>query len=309
VQLPEQIRAVIEARAEAVGFAALKRAAQTLSCGYREGRSTALPEVDPAERVAAYLATRMPATYAAAMDVLSRVPAGSISSVLDIGAGAGSASLAALHWFPELETITLVERDSALLEAARQFLPRARILNQNFLRLENFPLHDLVIAAYSLGEAPGSNIVSRLWLAARVALILIEPGSPRGFAFIREARSQVMAAGGHVVAPCPGNAPCPIAGPDWCHFAARVERSSLHRRLKEGELSYEDEKFSYVALSREPAATVESRIIRRPRHQPGLVVLETCTPRGIETVRVTKRDRDRFRAARHASWGDPFGSL
>jgi ribosomal protein RSM22 (predicted rRNA methylase) len=97
-----------------------------------------------------------------------------------------------------------------------------------------------------------------------------------------------------------------MAAPDWCHFAARVNRTSLHRRLKDAELSYEDEKFSYVALGREPMTTVPARLIRRPRHQPGLITLEACTPNGLETARVSKRERERFRAARHAAWGDGF---
>jgi ribosomal protein RSM22 (predicted rRNA methylase) len=63
-------------------------------------------------------------------------------------------------------------------------------------------------------------------------------------------------------------------------------------------------KFSYVALAREPVDLPGARIIRRPRHQPGLIELETCTPRGVRTERVAKRDRERFRAARQARWGD-----
>lgn len=307
--MPEQVRAAVEQRAEAVGFAALKRAAQAMSCGYREGCSTVLAGLAPEERVAAYLATRMPATYAAATVALRELQQCPIASVLDIGAGAGAAALAASRWFPALDQITLLERDPALSGAAQEFLPQARILHENFLRIPAFPPHDLVIAAYSLGEAPASNIVSRLWQAARVALVVIEPGTPRGFAFVRDARTHLLEAGAHMLAPCPGAGPCPITDPDWCHFAARVERSSLHRRLKEGDLSYEDEKFSYVAVARDPTNPAERRIIRRPRHQPGLIVLETCAAPGLETLRVAKRDRERFRAARRAAWGDAFGSL
>ena len=309
MNLPEHVRAATEERAAAVGFAALKRAAQALSCGYREGCSTVLAGLAPAERVAAYLATRMPATYAAAALVLRELRPLQIASLLDVGSGAGAAALAALHWFPALEQITLVERDSALADAAREFLPHAEILRENFRRMPTFPPHDVVIAAYSLGEAPVSDVVSRLWRAARVALVVIEPGTPRGFALVREVRSRLLAAGAHMLAPCPGAGACPMLEPDWCHFAARVERSSLHRRLKEAELNYEDEKFSYVALSRETAAPAACRIIRRPRHQPGLILLETCASRGLETVRVSRRDRDRFRAARQAAWGEAFPSL
>ena len=107
-----------------------------------------------------------------------------------------------------------------------------------------------------------------------------------------------------MLAPCPAAGACPIADPDWCHFAARVERSSLHRKLKDGGLGYEDEKYSYIAVAREPVHLPPWRITGRPHHRPGLIELPACTPKGLTTERATKRDRDRFRFARHAAWGD-----
>jgi ribosomal protein RSM22 (predicted rRNA methylase) len=227
-----------------------------------------------------------------------RARIGAVESVLDVGAGSGSASLAARVHFPEAR-LTLIERDAALAGAAREWLPEAEIVRGD--ALQALPPSDLVIAAYAFSEFGGA--VARLWAAARKALVLIEPGTPRGFTLIRDARRELLAAGAWMVAPCPAAIPCPIADPDWCHFGARVERSSLHRRIKEGELGYEDEKFSYIAVARAPVELAGDRILRRPRHQPGLIVIETCTPAGLVTRRVTKRDREGYRAARRASWG------
>ena len=70
----------------------------------------------------------------------------------------------------------------------------------------------------------------------------------------------------------------------------------MHRRLKDAELGYEDEKFSYVALTREAAAIAGARVVRRPRHKPGLVEIQVCTPAGLKTEHATRRDRERFRA-------------
>jgi ribosomal protein RSM22 (predicted rRNA methylase) len=86
-----------------------------------------------------------------------------------------------------------------------------------------------------------------------------------------------------------------------------VERSSLHRRVKDAALNYEDEKFSYIALARAPVAPAAARIIRRPDHRPGLVTLEICRADGIGTARVSRRDRQAFRAAHGAAWGDEWG--
>jgi ribosomal protein RSM22 (predicted rRNA methylase) len=295
---------VVEERAEAAGFTELKRAAAEMSERYREGR--AMADLPAELRAAAYLVARMPATYAAAHMVLGEVRAriGSVAGILDVGAGAGAASLAAREFFPEA-SITMLERDAEMAGIARVLLPGAALIRDDITRMGELPPHDLVIAAYSLGEF-GRAGAARLWEAARAAFVAIEPGTPRGFALIRAVRDELLASGAHMAAPCPAAAPCPITGDDWCHFAARVERTSLHRRIKGGELGYEDEKFSYVALARVPVATAAARIIRRPRQQPGVVLLDTCAPAGLGAVRIAKRDRDRFRAARHAAWGDEW---
>lgn len=305
--MPQNVRLAIEQRAEALPFPELKRAAAALSESYREAGTA--PERLPAEaRVAAYLATRMPATYAAARSVLAevrlRLGDARIESILDAGAGTGAASLAALELFPNAR-VTLVERDAGLAAAARAWLPDAELIAADLTRMESFPPHDLVIAAYSLGELERPP-VSRLWAAARIALTVIEPGAPRGFANVLRIRDELLAAGARMIAPCPSASPCPLPPSDWCHFGARVERSSIHRRLKGAELGYEDEKFSYVALARESAALAPARIIRRPEQRPGLIVIETCTPAGLQTERVTKRDREAFRTARRAGWGDAW---
>lgn len=310
VQLPDAVRRLIAERAEKVGFPALKRASAVLSEAYRSGRCADLSRLPAEERTAAYLATRMPATYAAAdmvlREVRERLGGAAVDSILDVGAGTGGASLAAKRWFPGAR-ITLWERDAAFSDAARTFLPEASVLSGDVTAGNSVPPHDLILAAYSLGEL-SRPMAHRLWHAARVALVVIEPGTPDGFSFIRSIRDLLLAAGAHMVAPCPAETPCPIAGPDWCHFAARVERSSLHRRIKDAQLNYEDEKFSYIAMAREPVTLPPARIIRRPQHHPGLIVLETCTASGLETRRVTRRAKQEFREARKSNWGETLAS-
>jgi ribosomal protein RSM22 (predicted rRNA methylase) len=146
-------------------------------------------------------------------------------------------------------------------------------------------------------------VLAQAWAAARVALAVIEPGSPAGFRLIRDARHWLLSQGAAMIAPCPAQDACPMPPDDWCHFAARVERTGLHRRLKGGALGYEDEKFSYVAVAKTEAARAAARIIRRPEHSPGLIGLTVCRGDSIATERVTRRDPARFRAARKAEWG------
>jgi ribosomal protein RSM22 (predicted rRNA methylase) len=125
------------------------------------------------------------------------------------------------------------------------------------------------------------------------------------------ARDRLLAAGLRVVAPCPHERPCPLRR-DWCHFSVRINRSALHRRVKGAELGYEDEKFSYVTAVRDPAPTtgqVPGRILRHPLHRKGMVLLRVCTPDGTAiSETVSKRQGDRYRAARDLAWGDAWPS-
>ena len=122
------------------------------------------------------------------------------------------------------------------------------------------------------------------------------------------ARDGLLAAGLTVVAPCPHDAACPVAGTDWCHFAARVNRTSRHRRLKSAELGHEDEKFSYVVAVRSTTpAHAANRVIRHPLQRKGLVTLRLCTAEGGTAERPVPRSRrEDYRAARDTAWGDAW---
>jgi ribosomal protein RSM22 (predicted rRNA methylase) len=172
--------------------------------------------------------------------------------------------------------------------------------------------HDLVVAAYVLNELPDerrAEVVDGLWARATTCLVLLEPGTPAGFARIREARRRLIAAGATVLAPCPHDLPCPMPDDDWCHFAQRINRTRLHRQAKGGTLSYEDEKFSYVAASRHAGTPIAARILRHPQILPGRVERELCTPTGLRHAVVTRsRDKVAFRQARDRHWGDALAT-
>lgn len=313
MRLPPAAAVLAGERAAALPFADLKRAAAVLSDAYRATGNVRGAALSPDARVAAYLVSRMPATYAASFAVLAevrhRLGAGAVESFLDIGAGAGAAALAAVALFPGLRQLDLIEPDAAMAAAGRELLPQAAWHGGDLRSPAAFPAHDLVCAAYSLGEVALPDAlaaVDRMWHAARAAVVVIEPGSPAGFSRVRAIRARLLEAGAHMLAPCPAGGPCPMRDPDWCHFACRIERSSLHRRLKGAALPYEDEKFSYVALAKAPVVPAPARIIRRPSHAPGLITLELCEGSRTATLPVTRRDRDAFRAARRTAWGEAW---
>src|SRR5207245_120061 len=142
--------------------------------------------------------------------------------------------------------------------------------------LDGAPL-DLVTMAYVLNElAPKvqSLVVERLWRLTADTLVIVEPGTPAGWQRIMAARGQLIEAGAHVIAPCPHAQACPLSPPDWCHFAERVARSRVHRQAKGADVPWEDEKFSYLAVSRRPAEANAARVIAHPRKGSGRITLK-----------------------------------
>jgi ribosomal protein RSM22 (predicted rRNA methylase) len=84
----------------------------------------------------------------------------------------------------------------------------------------------------------------------------------------------------------------------------RVARSRLHRLAKGAEVAWEDEKFSYVALSRRPAAAAVARVIARPRKSSGRITLKLCHPDGPAGEELfSRRNGTVFKRAWRSDWG------
>lgn len=199
--------------------------------------------------------------------------------------------------------------------------------------------------------------IRQLWdkVAPGGILVIAEPGTPRGSALVRRARALVLevarrdaeqnarrngvspdlsAVEAYVVAPCQHDGACPIKEEHredgfatWCHFPQRALRSKYAREMNQSARPYQDEKFSYVVLRKQPRAearrraaratrrardaradddsddaeeshhesvvreSVEewSRVIRSPKKRKGHVVVELCTARGeIERAVIAK---------------------
>ncbi|MGA2184572.1 MAG: small ribosomal subunit Rsm22 family protein [Bryobacteraceae bacterium] len=321
MQLPIELAEAIGREAARHDRGALARAVAAVSSRYHAAAVRATGRLSEVEH-AAYLAVRMPAIYGALRAVFAelgeRIPDTPVRTLLDLGAGPGTAAWAAAAAIPALAEITCVERDRGFIAVGRRLastspheaVREARWLEADLRAASPLPLADVVVLSYVTGEIEGAaRLIERAWCAARIAVIVIEPGTPRGFAAIRTARDQLIRAAAAIAAPCPHADECPMKDPDWCHFAARIERTRLHRQLKGGELGHEDEKFSYVIASRVPARSAESRIVRHPWTEPGLVRLELCTVEGLRTRAVRKREGEAFRRARKAQWAGEWADF
>jgi ribosomal protein RSM22 (predicted rRNA methylase) len=309
-ELPPPLQARIDELVRGADRGRLEAAAARLTALYREGGASR--PARSAEDVLAYAAQRAPATYAATAAVLGRLreqrPQWRPRSLLDVGAGPGVAAWAATTVWPELERVVLLEAESEMVALGRRLGPAGAEWAQGELGSIDGSF-DLVLAGYvlnELGGEPPDRTAATLWQATADTLVAVEPGTPSGYARVLGLRAAVLAAGGFTLAPCPHDEPCPLEAPDWCHFSARLQRGEAHRAVKAVSRGFEDEKYSYVALGRAPAPRAKARIIRQPQIRPGHVLLQLSTPAGIERATVSRRDRDAYRRARKASWGDAF---
>ncbi len=316
MQLPPDLRNTVETIAAQSGMTVLKTAAQTVSDRYRAkaGTNAGIRSHDEAR---AYLAARFPATYAAACNVFSQIarqkPDFTPRSLLDIGAGPGTVALAAHAFWPDIDAIRLLEPNPYLRAAGQEIFTALGLAGktqwiESRIETADLALHvsDLVVAGYMMNEVPSADgLAEKLWRATGDTLALIEPGTPDGYALILQARDHLLAGGAHMVAPCPHRLACPLLGKSWCHFSARVERSKLHKALKDGALGYEDEKFSYVAFSRSLVDLPAHRVIGYPAGSK-IVQLQLCNADGTATTTQIPKSHPDHKLARKLDWGDAF---
>jgi ribosomal protein RSM22 (predicted rRNA methylase) len=318
MELPSPLRQAVDRFLEGTPLDQLRAASERLTGRYRSETRDGRQHLDDVSAVKAYLAARLPATYAAVRASMGYVaeaaPDFSPKSLLDIGAGPGTVLWAAADCWDGIEKTTMVEASEAVRGAGRILAKDAALPAAEWLAgdatgsLPKVEAADLVTLSYVLDElAPAAigPLVDRLWALTSGLLLIVEPGTPAGWSRILATRGRLVAAGAHILAPCPHEKPCPLAAPDWCHFSRRVARTRLHRLTKGADVPWEDEKFIYLAASRTPAPDRAARILAPPRAGKGRIGLKLCRPDGMASEdTISKRDGELFRRVRRLDWGD-----
>jgi len=313
MQFPPELTLALQTLLDGVPRKELAAAARKMSDGYRQGE-TSQPIATPLQATA-YAVARMPATFAACAAVFARLedamPGFAPQSLLDVGAGTGAASWAAVTQWPDIASVTMLDRNPALRALARRLADVGRLLSAEILAGDlsaEKPRADLVVASYVLAELAQDQVASvarDLWQSTHGALALIEPGTPDGFARIRAARAALIETGAHVAAPCTHDRECPLQGDDWCHFSQRLARSRDHMLLKDATVPFEDERYSYVVMTREKVSH-GARILAPPlAAKPGMT-FKLCDDAGLRAQFVASRDKDAYRRVRKLDWGDLF---
>jgi ribosomal protein RSM22 (predicted rRNA methylase) len=320
--LPPDLKGGLARLAEGVSRKAIAERAAAQSRIYRAGGGS--HRIATEADVLAYAFARLPATYAAAAAVFNAtretLPTFQPRSMLDVGAGPGTAAFAAVQAFETVVNIRLIDANASLQDLALSVMAEAdsealrQVAHQQSYRqgdalalLAEAPPADLVVASYMAGELADSEherLAQLLWAATAGALVIIEPGTPAGYGRILRMRGELIAAGAHVAAPCPHERECPLRLPDWCHFAQRLPRSRDHLHIKGAEVPFEDEKFSYVVLSRGKPQSIDARILAPPKITKSAITAKLCTDGGVVTDIAARRDPDAYRRRKSWRWGD-----
>ena len=343
----DALTAAVQAALAGSGTPNLGASVQRLMVAYRAGEVPAKPVISSRIDAAAYAVYRMPATAAATAAALREMrlslPGWVPSSLIDFGAGTGGAAWAVASELPGIGAMTLLEQSAEAIRLGRAVLAQAaagalrsatwqpwRLGDGDVAEAGAGPVAgltaDLATVCYVLGELTPAQQTALVNLAAQAApaVLLVEPGTPAGHRRILAARDWLLSAGYLVAAPCPHQLACPLdVEGDWCHFAARLQRSALHRQAKGAELAYEDEKFSYVSAVRPERIRAQAspgqaagpgtgspdlppgRVVRHPQQRKGLVLLDLCWADGSSGRElVAKSKGESYRRARKTTWGD-----
>jgi len=311
MELPRALRQAVDAALEGIPARDLAAASDALSQRYRSEVRDGRMHVADALTARAYCAARLPATYAAIRAALSAVAERRADfaprSLLDFGAGPGTALWAARDCWPDLDAATLVEASTAMRQFGESFAAESGVAQRAWRSDLPSEKSELVTVAYVLDELDPPQrtvLVEQLWSLTKDTLLIIEPGTPAGWQRILTARDLLLQHGAHIISPCPHGEACPLVAPDWCHFSRRVARSRAHLQAKGAEVPWEDEKFSYVAVSRNPGTLPAARVIAPPRAGSGKVELRLCERDGAaRTALITKREGERYKRARRLDWG------
>lgn len=303
--LPEEIQAKINKLFVGFNKKTLVEKRENLTSKYKSSQAVNKSVFDTKEDSITYAISRMPATYSVIYTLISDlVNQGKIEKVLsvfDIGSGTGAGFFACRELFENAE-ISLFERDLKMITVFNELENSKQVKQFDILRDVIEQKADLVMSSYVFSELSedGRNVaINKMLAASNRYVLIIDTGTPRTYENFMRLKKQLQSQGYKITAPCESEK-CGLKN-DYCQFYARVERSSLLKMSKSGELSYEDEKYFYLLIDKTAdnvANLDELRVIRRPSIKTNFVELKLCTNAGVVSQNVTKKDKELYKKAR-----------
>ena len=322
MKIPDLLEYAIGKEIEKYSIKDLKEAALNLSKRYMENKRTGETFLKSDLDTISYSVIRMPATYSAIRTCLEKIKEihdFEINSLLDIGSGTGAAEWAVIDTF-DVKDIVCLEREKAMRELSQKYfsynedLKNVKFIDADILNEQLNFSKDLCVLSYIINELSEENrlkVIEKVLNYTNKVLLIVEPGTPEGFKNIKKVRDYAFENGYEIIAPCTGFfGRCDIPENDWCASSVRVQRSKEHKYLKDAEIGFEDEKFSYVAISMKKGCfnvnDNSKRILRHPKIQNGRIEVKSCKSGEIKEEVITKKDKELFKALKKKNIGDIF---
>jgi ribosomal protein RSM22 (predicted rRNA methylase) len=313
---------------------AIASAAKRLSFAFTsERRAISKDYLANAEHLDAYAAAFLLPNAAKVLHGLQQIDAGGLIpadgplKVLDLGAGPGTAILAAssylAHTRPgrEVRFVAIEQNQGALTMAHALFkhvAPPEHVFESAALDLSSASLRsllgvstfDIVIAANLLNEMDEEKafqlceeLVSTL-LCAKGCLLIIDPALRETTRPLMRLRNRLLKSGAsRVVAPCLHQQRCPMLAAherDWCHFYIDWDRPDYLRKLDTlSGMDHTHLKMAYFILAQQPGAVASSasglaklwRVVSSPLISKGKKELVLCGEEGC-LMKLRRLDRD-----------------
>lgn len=316
MDLPIEIKRYIENELNTISKNELQNNAKNISVNYRTNEGEGKRLLKSENEALAYAISRMPATYEAVYNSLKHsieIYNPNIKTMADIGAGTGAGAIA-VNEILDIEEIECFEREDAMRKIGKKIFDNYYNISEksnwnkfDICKDEIAKKYDLVVVSYMLNEISNDKkdiVVEKLWRICNKMLLIVEPGTMQGYNNMINAKKKLIEKGGKIVAPCISNE-CKLQKNDWCNFSCRVQRTKIHKELKEGNVPYEDEKYIYIAATKDEINnTDKKRILRHPMIYSGFVKLKVCDKNEIKEITITKKDKEKFKVARKSIAGD-----
>jgi ribosomal protein RSM22 (predicted rRNA methylase) len=273
----------------------------------------------------AYLALRVPATYAqiysALLQIQEVLPSWTPASMLDIGSGPGSGIWAAKTLWPGIMQATCLEQEKHFLWLGRKILELSPLLMDVSWRHQDIlaeieetitGTYDLIIIANVLNELPPAEraqLIDRISHRNRGVMLILEPGTPQGFQII-QAAAKNNTQKRKLIAPYIPNT---FVSSDryWLHFPQRFVRPDFLRRVRQNmrdsslmASDWEETKYSYVAFSTIEPEKIWGRSVGPVVKQKGYLEMTILTTEGVMPIRVMKRHKKEYTFAKNLQWGE-----
>ena len=256
-----------------------------------------------------YSISRMPATFSVINSLLNQLKnqglLGDINSAFDIGSGTG-AGYFALKEFDEKISVSLFERDVFMTEIFDMFQTGEKVQKFDLVKDKISQKAEFVLISYVLSELSDEQrkmALNKLLDMTENYLLIIDTGTPKVWQEMMELKMLAKSLGVNILAPCMCDE-CALKD-DYCQFFARVERSSMHKLVKDATLSYEDEKYFYLLISKKEKLNLDKkRVIRRPVIKTNLVGLVLCSKNGVEKHDFSKKNKENFKLAKKSKIND-----